>query len=59
MIKKIGAGWNGSKINSARLRTASFLETCAALSKSTEASDVPYGEIDCLFDNERARKAFI
>lgn len=35
--QKLGTGRNGSKINTARYRTASLLKICAASAKSTEA----------------------
>lgn len=54
MIKKLGAGRNGSKINTAREQIATFLEICSALAKSTGASDVLYEEADCFYNKNLA-----
>lgn len=59
VINKLGSERNGSKINTVRWWTASLLEICSASAKSTVASDALNGGVDCLFNNEPARKAFL
>lgn len=52
--RKLGADENSSKTNTVRWQTASFLEVCSPPVKSTRASDVLYGGVNCLFNSESA-----